>query len=79
MRSPDETPQDPVQSCCLGSSDTAESPPKCAADRFIGENVQLLFVKPQNQWHSCNKLLHFGYGKICTCPERIKYYKKYGS
>lgn len=78
MSSLDETQQDQARSTCLKASDAPDTPPKCTADRFIGEGVQLLFVKPQNQWFPCHKLLHFGHGHICTCPARIKYYKKHG-
>lgn len=64
---------------CPNKASDTEQAPGCQVERLLGENTLLLIVKPGKQRQmSCKKLIYFGAGHFCRCPQRIDYYKKYG-
>lgn len=71
--------EDLLACACPGKSSRIDQAPGCQAERLLGASTLLLIVKPGMQGPlNCKKLIFFGSGHFCRCPQRIAYFKKYG-
>lgn len=63
---------------CPRRPDEEFSAPKCGAAQLIGSSDNLLMLDPQRLFPGCPRFVHFGHSHFCSCPARVRAFKRFG-